>query len=134
MKGMLAGIIWVVALHWAPAPLAAQAAACCARDTAHPAGMHTRMQEWDRRLEAKLAEVDRAEGDRKVAAMAEAVRELLAQRREMHQEMAMHPTASPDGCRCGAMHGGHGAGPQPPDSGGKSGCPVHSAGGGVGGH
>lgn len=130
MKRMLAGIIWVAALYSAPAPLTAQTAACCAGDTAQPAGMHTRMQEWDRRLEAKLAEVDRAKGDAKVAAMAGAVRELLAQRREMHQEMAGHH-ASPDGCPCGGMQGGHSGHPMP-DTGRKGGCPVHGAGGGVG--
>jgi hypothetical protein len=128
MKRMLAGAIWAVALWSAPAPLAAQDAACCARDTARAAGMHTRMQEWDRRLEAKLAEVDRAKGDKKVAAMADAVRELLAQRRDMHEQMAGGSMAA-GGCPCGGMsgHGGH----QMPEAGRKGGCPTQGAGTGA---
>jgi hypothetical protein len=90
--------------------------------------MHTQMQEWDRRLEAKLAEVDRTKGDKKVAAMAEAMRELLVQRREMHEHMAKGAAAQ-GGCPCSGMQGaGHG-GHQMPGAGGAGGCPMHGAGG-----
>lgn len=59
-------------------------------------------------MSPKLAEVDRAKGDKKVAVMAEVVRELVAQRREMHEQIAKG-TEAPGVCRCAAMQGaGHG--------------------------
>jgi hypothetical protein len=88
--------------------------------------MHAGMPELDRRLEAKLAEVDRAKGDKKVAAMAEVVRELVAQRREMHEQMAKG-TGAPGACRCGAMQGAkHGDHPMP-GAGRPGGCAMHGA-------
>jgi hypothetical protein len=131
MRRTLVGTIWVLGLWAGPASLPAQQAACCGQDTARAAGMHTQMQEWDRRLEAKLAEVDRTKGDKKVAAMADAVRELLVQRREMHEHLAKG-AAAPGGCPCGGMQGtGHG-GHQMPGAGRAGGCPMHGAGGAVG--
>ena len=127
MRRMVAGTAWIVALWFAPALLSAQQAACCGQDSAAATGMHTRMQDWDRRLETRLAEVDRTRGDKKVAAMADVIRELLVQRREMHETMAQAKPA-PAGCPCGGgMHGaGHGGHTMP--AGRPGGCPVHEAG------
>jgi hypothetical protein len=126
MRWMLAATI--LGLWAAPAPLAAQQAACCAGDTARA----TQMREWDRRLEAKLAEVDRTRGDTKVTALAEAVRELVVQRREMHEHMAK-AAGAPGGCPCGGMQGaGHG-GHRMQGAGGMGDCPMRGAGGPAGG-
>lgn len=130
MRRTLVGTIWILGLWAAPASLPAQQGSCCRQDTARAAGMHTQMQEWDRRLEAKLAEVDRSKGDKKVAAMAAAMRELLVQRREMHEHMAKGDAAP--GCPCSGMQGtGHGGHPMP-GAGRSAGCPMHDAGGSVG--
>jgi hypothetical protein len=122
MRWVLAATI--LGLWAAPAPLAAQQAACCAGDTARA----TQMRERDRRLEAKLAEVDRTRGDAKVAALAEAMRELVVQRREMHEHMA-RTAAAPGGCPCGAMQGaGHG-GHRMQGAGRMAECPMRGGGG-----
>jgi hypothetical protein len=131
---------WAIGIWAAPALLAAQQPAGT-RDSAHRA-MQAQMQEWDRRMEQKLAEVDRAKGDKKVTAMAAAMRELMAQRREMHDRMA-HERPGPAGAPCAAMQSagpcpcgqaggcamgpgaGHGAHPMPGAARGGP-CPMHA--------
>lgn len=109
MSRMPWGALCTVALALAPAVVAAQQPAPAGDSTR--ATMQERMREWDQRLEQKLAEVDRAKGDEKVAAMAEALRELMAQRREMHERMAEPGAGSgPAAGPCGARPETRGAG------------------------
>ena len=103
MMRALTKAAWAIGIWCAPALLAAQQPAG-AGDSAHRA-MQAQMQEWDRRMEQKLAEVDRAKGDKKVTAMAAAMRELMTQRSEMHDRMA-HDRPGPAGAPCAAMQGG----------------------------
>ena len=107
MRRMLTGALWAIGLWWAPSALSAQQPRPCARDSAH-AAMQARMAEWDQRLEQKLAEADRTKGDKKVAAMGEVIRELIAQRRQMHEGMG-GGRGMPGGCpgMPGAGHSGH---------------------------
>lgn len=112
MRRNLIGALAIAALCSVPLTASAQGpAAPCPRDTAR-AAMHAEMAELDQRLEAKLGEVERNRGDAKVAALTEVVRELVAQRRVMHERMARHSGA---GMPCPA----HGAHPKPGP------CPMH---------
>ncbi len=45
------------------------------------------MKEMDARLEAKVAAMDAAKGDKKVEAMADVIKEMVAQRKEMREHM-----------------------------------------------
>lgn len=118
---------WAIGIWCAPALLAAQQPAT-AGDSTHRA-MQAQMQEWDRRMEQKLAEVDRAKGDKKVTAMAAAMRELMTQRREMHDRMA-HDRPGPAGAPCAGMQGAGMSGGTCPCAGqpGEA-CPCGQAGG-----
>ena len=47
--------------------------------------MMSRMKEMDARLDANVAAMDAAKGDQKVEAMAAVIKEMVSQRKEMHE-------------------------------------------------
>lgn len=67
--------------------------------------MQARVRERDEQLERQMAKVDSARGEAKVKAMAEVIRMMVADRREMHQHMQEHMKQMGQGG--GAGHGGH---------------------------
>jgi hypothetical protein len=79
--------------------------------------MQAQMQERDERLERQMAKVDSARGDAKMKAMAEAIRMMVADRREMHLHMQEHMQRmgqmGQDGCSGPAGMGPHGPHPMP---------------------
>jgi len=79
--------------------------------------MQAQMQERDERLERQMAKVDSARGDAKMKAMAEAIRMMVADRREMHlhmqEQMQRMGQMGQDGCSGPAGMGPHGPHPMP---------------------
>lgn len=76
--------------------------------------MQAQVQERDERLERQLAKMDSARGDAKMKAMAEAIRMMAADRREMHQHMQEHMRQmGQGGCPGPAGTGPHGPHPMP---------------------
>lgn len=60
----------------------------CEAMMAEREGMMSKMKAMDEKLDHRVVEMDAADGDRKVAAMREVIRELVAQRKTM-REMSM---------------------------------------------
>ena len=99
MKKVLMFLISLAFLIMPCASFAQQAKAPAPEDQAMPKkmmmdhcgqmkGEHQKMmKDMDARLDAKVAAMDAATGDKKVEAMADVIKEMVAQRKEMRQHM-----------------------------------------------